>query len=171
MTATSDAGTVQHDPVPVKLPIERRCILWIHDDAFSKEEVVLNLDLFPDVKPGELLAIVPLKIDISLRDFQESVQASKREPESLSTAMQRERSGSAPQSPVPTIGTCAKHDVGLGNRYLFIAKDMPKDMKLKQPTLEVSVTKHIADVFGLKARSSVLITAVGLSHFTLCELH
>lgn len=168
ITANSDTGTAQHGPVPksvpvpalAKLPIQRRCILWIHDDALSKEEVVLNLDLFPDVKPGDLLAILPLKTDISLRDFQESAQAPKKESENQSTAA-RERSDSAPPSPIPTNGTSAKHDVNLDNQYLFIAEDVSKEMKLKQPTLEVSVTKHIADVFGLKARSNVLISTVG----------
>jgi hypothetical protein len=58
--------------------------------------------------------------------------------------------------------TDAMHGIDLGSRYLFIAKDMPKEMKVKQPSLEVSVAKHIADVFYLKHRSNVLLTTVCL---------
>jgi DEP domain-containing protein 5 len=163
MTATSDTGTVQHDPVPLKLSVERKCVLWVHDEGFSKDEVVLNLGLFPDVKPGELMAIVGLKTDISIRDFQEKGQGSIHELDALATSMQRERSNSNPRSPGPVNGSDSKHDADLGKRYLFIARDMPKEMKTRHPNLEVSVAKHIADVFCLKHRSNVLLTTVCLS--------
>ncbi|KAN0096512.1 vacuolar membrane-associated protein-like protein IML1 [Hyaloscypha variabilis] len=159
-TAASEAGPVQHDPAPIKLPVERVCILWNHDEGFSKEEVVINLDLFPEVKAGELLGIVALKTDSVVRDFQEKAQASKKEVDTLATAMQRERSNSNPRSPGIVHDNHPKHDVDLGKRYLFIAKDMSKEMKTKQPKLEVSVAKHIADLFCLKHRSSVLITTL-----------
>jgi hypothetical protein len=162
VTAASDTGTVQHDPVPVKPPVERRCILWVHDEGFSKDEVVLNLDLFPDVKAGELMAILALKTDSGVRDFQDKAQPSKKEGDALATTMQRDPSNSNPRSPILANGSDAMHDVDLGNRYLFIAHDMPREMKVKQPSLEVSVAKHIADVFGLKHRSNVLLTTVCL---------
>jgi len=162
-TAASDTGTVQQDSTPQKPQgIERRCVLWVHDEGFSKDEVVLNLDLFPDVRAGELMAIMSLKTDSGVRDFQEKAHAAKRESDTLATAMQRERSSSNPRSPVPVNNNAsnAKHDIDRWNRYLFIARDMPKDMKVKQPGLEVSVAKHIADVFCLKHRSNVLLTTV-----------
>jgi SEA/GATOR complex protein SEA1/DEPDC5 len=162
VTAASDSGKVQHDSVPVKLPIERVCVLWSHDEAFSKEEVVINLDLFPDVRAGELLAIVALKTESVARDFQEKAQTSKKDVDTLATAMQRERSNSNPRSPGLVNDNHSKHDVDLGKRYLFIAKDMSKEIKAKQPKLEVSVAKHIADLFCLKHRSNVLITTVGV---------
>jgi hypothetical protein len=161
-TAPSESGTVQYDPVPVKLPVERVCILWNHDEGFSKEEVVINLELFPDVKEGELLAIVALKPEPAVRDFQEKAHTSKKDVDVLATAMQRERSNSNPCSSGPVNPSQPKHDIDLGKRYLFVAKDMSKDMKAKQPKLEVSVAKHIADLFCLKHRSNVLITTVGL---------
>ncbi len=162
VTAASDTGTIQHDPVLQRLAIERRCILWVHDEGFSKEEVVFNIDLFPEVRSGELMAIMALKTDSGLRDFQEKPQTSKRDSDTLATAMQRERSSSNPRSPgtVNGNGSDTKHDVDIWNRYLFVARDMPKDMKVKQPSLEVSVAKHIADAFGLKHRANVLLTTV-----------
>ncbi|KAK0119594.1 vacuolar membrane-associated protein iml1 [Cadophora gregata] len=163
-TAASDTGTIQHDPIPPRLVIERKCVLWVHDEGFSKEDVVLNLDLFPEVKAGDLMAIVPLKPESGLRDFQERSQTVKRDSDTLSTSMQRERSSSNPRSPGTSNGNSkrhgsdAKHDPDLRHRYVLIARDMPKDMKAKQPNLEVSIAKHIADAFSLKARSHVLLS-------------
>jgi hypothetical protein len=158
LTAASDTDTAQYDSILSKPPIERRCNLWVHDEAFSKEEVVLNLDLFPDVEAGELMAIVALKTDSGIRDFQEKTQ--KKDVDNLTTAMQRERSNSNPKSPGQVNGTDGKHDLGLGKRYLFIAKDISKELKAKHPGLEVSVAKNIADAFCYKHRSNVLLMTV-----------
>jgi hypothetical protein len=45
-------------------------------------------------------------------------------------------------------------------RYIFVAKDMPKDLKIRFPSVEVYVAKHIADVFGMKKGSQVALTPV-----------
>jgi hypothetical protein len=138
--------------------MERRCTLWVHDEGFSREEVVLNLDLFPGFKPGELMAIMALKTDSGVRDFQEKTQSSNRDSVALGAPIQRERSASNPRS--PASGKDAKRDVDRWKRYLFIAKDISREMKAKHQGLEVSVTKYIADAFGLKHRSNVILTTV-----------
>ena len=158
--APSESGTVHRIPGTLKPPIAQVCVLWNHDEGFFKDEVVINLDLFPDVKAGELLAIMALKNDA--RDFQEKAQISKKDVENVANALQRERSNSNPRSPGRINDAHPKHDVDLGKLYLFIAKDMTKDMKAKQPTLQVSVAKHIADLFCLKNRSNVLVTTVSI---------
>jgi len=158
-TSASSTGTVQHDPAPLKIPVETRCTLWIHDESLSKEEVLLNLDLFPDVKAGELMAIIALKTDSGLRDLQEKTQPIRKDSDCLTVPVQRATSGSSPKV-LDSNGTSSRHDLDFGKRYLFIAKDMPKDLKLRQPGLEISVYKHIADAFSLKHRSSVLLSTV-----------
>jgi hypothetical protein len=159
-TQASSIDTVQHESTAPKAPVERRCDLWTHEDSFSKHEVVLNLDLFPDVNPGDLMAIVPLKTDSGVRDYQEKTQGPKKDADGLPASMQRDRSHSNPKSPGQGSGADIKHDVDLGKRYLFIAKDLCPETKERPPGFEVSVAKHIADVFCLKHRSSVLITTV-----------
>lgn len=124
------------------------------------DEVVLNLSLFPDVKEGDAMAIVGLKMETSVRDFQENSQASMHESDKLSAGIRRDRSTSNPRSPVSAVLMEGKHDADLGKRYLFLARDMNKEMKAKHPSLEVSVAKHIADVFCLKHRSNVLLSTV-----------
>ncbi|KAK2627822.1 hypothetical protein QTJ16_002468 [Diplocarpon rosae] len=165
MNTGSNTGTYQREDYSPKTAIEKKCVLWVHDEGFSKEEIVLNLDLvpFPEVKVGSLMALVALKMDSGIREFQEKIHTSKA-PDALGTSMKRERSSSNPESPGAGHGNAsdAKHEIDEWNRYLFIAKDMPKDMKTKYQGLEVSVAKHIADAFGLKHRSNVLLTTVFL---------
>lgn len=162
-TDSSTGTTVQHDPKVAKKSVGRRCMLWVHEESVSKEDVVLNLDLFPDIKAGELMAIVALRTDSGVRDFQDAEPTHKNETNGIGSIMQREGSSTNLGSLVKPNGIDAKHDIDLGKRYLFIARDMGKEMKTKQPGLEVSVAKHIADVFSLKHRSNVLLTTVRLA--------
>ena len=157
---------MQHDPIIPKPTIGQRCNIWVHDEGFSKDEVVLNLDLFPDVKAGELMAILSLKTDSGVRDFQDKAQSSKVSGEHIAPANQAEPGSSNPTGPVPTNGSDVNHDVDNGRRYLFVAKDMTKEMKTRQKNLEISVAKHVADVFGLKHRSNVLVTSVSTPAFS-----
>ncbi|QSZ28751.1 hypothetical protein DSL72_003256 [Monilinia vaccinii-corymbosi] len=159
VTSNSSTGTVQHDPIPLKTPVERRCNLWTHDEAFSKEEVILNLDLFPDVRAGELMAIVALRTDSGLRDFQDKSTLNKQDIHSAAASGHfgkyiRNQSGQGHREKI------SRYEVGFGKRYLFLAKDMPKELKLKQSGLEVSLAKPIADVLNLKHRSNVLLCTV-----------
>jgi hypothetical protein len=74
--------------------VERRCVLWTHDEAFSKEEVVLNLDLFPagGVKAGDLMAIFALRTDAAVRDFQDKSPTPKKGLEHLAVSQQLDAS-------------------------------------------------------------------------------
>jgi hypothetical protein len=145
--------------------VERRCTVWVHDEQFSKEEVLLNLDLFPanTVKPGDLMAIVT---DNAVRDLQDRSASSKKVLESLPASFQPNLNGLDIES--HNDCTCnMDHDE---SRYLFAVKDMSKELKSKQPSLEVSVAKRIADVFGFKHRAEVLLTTVSLrSALILCR--
>jgi len=170
-STTSDTGTAQHDPIPVKLPTQRKCTLWVHEEAFSKDDVVLDLDLFPDVKPGELMDVGALKADSGVRDFQEAAQPSRKDGDSLSATMQRQRSNSNSDNPSTASGNHARRDSDFGKRYLFIAQEMPKEVKVKQARFEISVAKHIADLFGLKHRSQVLVSTVSASTILLWTQH
>jgi hypothetical protein len=163
----SPSSSVKHDPAQSsKQSSERRCTLWIHEEAFCRDEVVLNLDHFPDVKAGDLMAVVALKSDSGVRDFQE--KGPKPEVEGgLSTPLPTDRNGSKPSSPGGASGCSVKHDLDLAKQCLFVAKDMPKEMKSRQPGTEISVVKHVADTFHLKTRAQVVVVNVG--HPSFCH--
>jgi hypothetical protein len=157
-----ETETAQNDSISPRGCIEKRCNLWTHEESFSKHEVVLNLDLFPGVNPGDLMAIVPLKADMGARDHQEKTQGLKKDSDSFPPSMQRDRSHSNPNSFSQGSVADSRQDIDIENRYLFIAKDMSREIKEKPQGLEVSVAKHVADIFGFKHRSNVLVTTVRL---------
>jgi hypothetical protein len=151
-------GAMESD-VP-KEPVERRCTLWVHEEQFAKDEVIINLDLFPkdSVKPGELMAIVALKTDTGVRDFQDRSPTLKRGSDSTG-ASQKMDAGSADLKALRD-SLDHQHDTDMDRRYLFAVKDMSKEMKAKHPNLEISIGKQIADAFGFKQRSNILLTTV-----------
>jgi DEP domain-containing protein 5 len=154
-STASGVGTRDH--------AERKCTVWVHEEQFSREEVLLNLDLFPKnaVKPGDLMAIIGLKTDTAACDFQDRSTSSKKALDNIAVSFQLNpkfletefNNGGARN---------AMHDADLEKRYLFTVSDMSKELKARQPSLEVSVAKHIADVFGFKHRTEVLLTTVSL---------
>jgi hypothetical protein len=105
------------------------------------------------------MAIVPVRTD-SVREHQEKTPGLKKDSEGLPPLMQRDRSHSNPKSPSQGSGTDTKQDIDFENRYLFIARDISRELKEKPQGLEVSVAKHVADIFGFKHRSNVLVTTV-----------
>jgi hypothetical protein len=143
-------------------PVERRCVLWIHDEQFSKEEVVLNMDLFPagSIKPGDLMAIVALKTDAAIKDFHDKNQPVKKGAEMLSVSLQPDTNFEERKSSMGTVSVDGQHDIDNEKRYLFAIEDMNNELRAKQSNLEVSIAKHIADLFGFKHRSNVLLTTV-----------
>lgn len=150
----STSGAAQRNAELLEISVERRCTLWIHDETFSKEQVLLNLDFFPEVKAGSLMAIIGLKTDTGLRDFQGKAHG----PLVIPSLKNR----SSTNLKLLTGGLGSKHDVDLGRKYIFMVTDMPKELKLKHPGLELSVDKTIADAFAFKIRSNVLLSNVGL---------
>lgn len=124
---------------------ERYCAVTVND-GYSRDEVLLNLDLIGgDVKPGTLVSIAVLK-----SDFPKSSAGFgnlKKQP--------HEENGSLRYQ---NLGPCDPNS--LGHQYIFVAKDMPKETKARHPDAEVQVVKHIADVFGMKKGSIVLLTPV-----------
>lgn len=124
---------------------ERCCVVTVNE-GYSRDEVLLNLDLIGgDVRPGSLMAIAALKGD-SAKPSAGYGSISKQAQDANDCA----RSISASQNEQDTVG----------HRYIFVAKDMSKEMKARQPELEVYVVKHIADAFGMKKGGLVMLTPV-----------
>ncbi|KAI6785323.1 uncharacterized protein J7T54_006965 [Emericellopsis cladophorae] len=122
-------------------PRERYCTINVND-AYSKDEVVLNFDrLSTFVRPGSLMAIT------AIRD--ESSKA-----KTLYGSL-----GKAPSSRGNSKFSLLDQDY-ISSRYVFIAKDMSKDMKSKQPEVDICVARHIADAFGMKKGVQVILSPI-----------
>ncbi len=129
-------------------------MLWVHDEQFSKEEVLFNHTLLlpGTLQDGRLMGIIPVKADALGRDIADK-SVSKQGPAAGSVA-----GGD-------------NHEVE-EKQYLFTPKEMSKEMLARHPKLEVSVAKHVAGVFGFKHRTNVLLAsrtaaAVSATHVEL----
>ncbi|PHH70618.1 hypothetical protein CDD80_5888 [Ophiocordyceps camponoti-rufipedis] len=124
---------------------EQYCHVAVNE-GYARDEVLLNLDLIAiDVRPGSLMSLTPVRGDSSRAP---SGSMGKQTPESCD--------GSKLTAP---CGCYAELDCG-HSRYIFVVKDMPKELKFRQPDVEVYVVKHIADAFNIKKGSQVLLTPV-----------
>lgn len=120
---------------------ERYCTVNVIDGYF-KDEVLVNFDrLGPDFKPNTLMGITALK-----GDSKTTYGSINKQSWDYPGASRRNF------SPLDQDYT--------SNRYVFVAKDMSKEMKLRQPDVDVSVAKHIADAFGMKKGSQVILATV-----------
>lgn len=141
--------------------VGRLCSLWLHGDedrSFGREEVILNTSLFPPgtVKVGALAAIVPIKSDVYVRDFQDEVQ----ELSSDDTGKAKRRGGNPDKSnnkltsekrtfsktqlrgkPDASIDW-ASHEPNMARKFVFRVKDMGVEQKAKHPNLEVRIPIH-----------------------------
>src|ERR1700722_4834583 len=64
-------GKSIHDP---SAPKPELASLWVHDESFSKDEVLVNPDTFHHVRvaAGDLIQIVALRTSLEVRDFEKS---------------------------------------------------------------------------------------------------
>lgn len=112
------------------------------NEGYLKDEVLLNFDrLGTDAKPDMLMAITAVKNENAKGPYG-----------SLSKAAY---SGARPK-----LGFSLLDQDYISSRYVFFAKDMPKEMKNRYPDVDVSVSKHIADAFGMKKGSQVVLAPV-----------
>ncbi|GAB0136890.1 hypothetical protein EsDP_00005176 [Epichloe bromicola] len=145
--STSTHSTFREDK---RRKSERCCIISVND-GYSKDEALLNLDHFAGhVLPGMLMAIVPLKGD-SKNNASGYGSVNKQVIEQLDHS----RIASS---------TFGDHEHDLGHTFIFVARDMTKEMKARHPDVEVHIARHIADAFGLKRGSQVLLRPVDNDH-------
>ncbi|KAJ8123071.1 hypothetical protein ONZ43_g888 [Nemania bipapillata] len=117
------------------------------NESLARDEVLLNFDLIggSSIQPGTLMSITPIKADTDRSDrLQGSLYGSSRPP--------YQRTSAAP------VDTRANDDDT--RRYVFIAKDMPKDLKARMPNVEVYVAKHVGDAFSLRKGTQVVLAPV-----------
>lgn len=127
--------------------IERRCTVTVNE-GYARDEVLLNFDVVGgDIKPGTLMCIATVKDD--LRKISTGHGASSKQNQEQSYGSKG------------TTGT--QNGDGACFKYFFVAKDMPQETKTRNPDIEVYVLKHIADAFGMKKGSQVLLTMVSIS--------
>ena len=124
---------------------ERRYTVTVNE-SFARDGVLLNLDLVArDLKPGTLVAINVTKSE---------AERLSQNPSQKQQFQDRAKDGSSPGAAAKAAET--------ERPYIFSVKDMPKDLKARYPTVEVYVPRDIADAFGMKKGSQVVLAPVRL---------
>ncbi|EKG13408.1 hypothetical protein MPH_09434 [Macrophomina phaseolina MS6] len=154
--------------------VQKICTLWTHDDSLSREDVLFNIDRFPElaISPGSLVKIVALSQSTAVRDFQDLARTPSQDG-SRRIKLDTSRKASSPGG-----FASRKHQTGSftltldenGHRvhggrdvdpqktYVFLAKAMGPDLKSKYPNLQVSISDHIARNFGFRNRMQVMLS-------------
>ena len=129
----SSKSTIQDSPPTRSTPVVRICTVSINE-GFSKDEVLMNMDLFDTEieKTVSMVALYVLKADQEKPHQQPAVVSL----ETKTDAMDPKR------------------------RHLLLVKDIPNDLKSRYPNIELCLTRHLADSYGIKKGSQVLLTPV-----------
>ncbi|KAF2754584.1 hypothetical protein EJ05DRAFT_533226 [Pseudovirgaria hyperparasitica] len=156
---------------------QKLCTLWTHGDDLSREDVVFNIDKFPELglSYGSLVQIIAVKDTSAVRDFQGLVRNTSSDTllriksdikdanvRRLSIVGQSSKKARRPsvtltldESGMPISGG---RDVDVEKSYMFVCKPMPPELKNRYPHLQVTVSKHIAKTMGFRDRMSVVLT-------------
>ncbi|KAJ5779232.1 Winged helix-turn-helix transcription repressor DNA-binding [Penicillium paradoxum] len=129
-----------------------QCALWVHDEMFSREEILLNPSALgeTEVQVGDVVEILPVRAPgdsaYSTLKPEAALKAARESHAELNLASQAD-------------GT-SKFKTPLQSRCLFVVKALPPEIKARHPQLEISVTNNIANIFGFKNRTQVVLSTV-----------
>ncbi len=144
----SSNSTIRDRPASRRSRTERRWTVTVNE-SFARDEVLLNLDIIgDDIKAGSLVAI-----DV-VRPESDKTSQSSHHYHNKSQFNERARDAAS------GVGSRTAEPP---KRYICVAKDMAKELKIRYPGVEVFVAKHIADVFGMRKGSHVTLTPVSAS--------
>jgi hypothetical protein len=125
-----------------------QCALWVHDEMFSREEILLNPAAFGEsgVQVGDVVEILPARASGDTGYSNLKPEAARESHAELNAATQ--------------VDSTSKFKTPLQSRCLFVVKALPPDIKARHPQLEISVTNNIASIFGFKNRTQVVLSIV-----------
>lgn len=133
-----------------------QCTMWVHDEMFSREEILLNPSAFreTEVQIGDVVEILPMRVA-------GDTGYSNLKPEAASKAA---RDSHVELNSTSQADSTSKFKTPLQNRCLFVVKALPPEIKARHPQLEISVTNSVANIFGFKNRTQVLLSTVDRDH-------
>jgi hypothetical protein len=133
--------------------------LWVHDDGFSKEDVLINPDMFDGVElsPDLLIELACMRNTSEVRDFQrisDEIEEDyiKEDDRILGRQTSRESQEASDADNRP--------------KCLLSLRLLPEDMKVKHPSMQISITATIASAFGFRNRSQVVASLVNKEEHT-----
>ncbi|KAI0899578.1 vacuolar membrane-associated protein IML1 [Annulohypoxylon nitens] len=145
-TFSGDSAT-RDPPSSRRRANERLCGVTINESVI-RDEVLVNFDFFGGtIQPGALMSITPTKSD------QDRAQG----PQYGSSRQASYNRGFANTAPTDDL---SKPESDAGRRYVFIAKDLSKELKARNPNIEVYVSKQIGNAFNMRKGTQVILAPV-----------
>jgi len=128
-------------------------VLWVHDDNFSPEDILIHQSLFEgtDIQEGSLIEIYPVQGISEVRDFQSPNGENDDAKRNLG------------------VGVDNEFNIDKDTRYLCIVKFAHAEFKARQG-LQLSIKSNIAAAFGLRSRSDVAISPASLEDCTASHI-
>jgi hypothetical protein len=133
--------------------VQQVCILWTHDDNFSREDIVFNSEKFPElpIDPGSLLQIVAIHTDDAVRDCHPGSKSAQHDIQTKLESVAKSSGTGADQkrnrrgSVTVTIDENGStmpggREIDSEKAYVFVPKALPADLKSKYANLQVSCT-------------------------------
>ncbi|KAK4999362.1 hypothetical protein LTR28_013393, partial [Elasticomyces elasticus] len=130
-------------PEKTQKRFEAVCTLWLHDDGFSKEDVLISLERVPELpfELGSLAQITAIEQNTAVMDHasgsnvEAHVSASANEGVTAKTAAAANNSNSRKihvESADFSGGRTAQHE----KSYVFVMKGLNQDQRSKQSALQ-----------------------------------
>ncbi|KAK4993190.1 vacuolar membrane-associated protein iml1 [Elasticomyces elasticus] len=147
--------------------IEVVCTLWLHDDGFSKEDVLIGPERVPDLpfELGSLAQIAAIEQNTAVVDHASGSNVEAHVSTVINEGVTVKTATAADSSDSKNVhvgadglggGRTAQHE----KSYVFVMKGLNQDQRSKQPALQVSMHNSIAPVFGFRHRMQVVVTLV-----------
>ncbi|KAJ5533211.1 Vacuolar membrane-associated protein iml1 [Penicillium frequentans] len=162
-TIQTETSYRDHDPTPDERTVRlsaslarHQCTLWVHDEMFSREEILLNPLAFGEsgIQVGDVVEILPV------RASGDAVHSALKPDVGVKMA----RESHADINLNSQSDGASKFKTPLQSRCLFVVKPLPQDVKIRHPKLEISVTSSVANIFGFKNRTQVTLSIVDREH-------
>ncbi|KAI8588635.1 hypothetical protein BDZ88DRAFT_498667 [Geranomyces variabilis] len=136
--------------------------LWVHDDRFSPQDLVINPECFPACRTGDLLKITQPQNIPSLASCSSLAAIPTENPGSDGGEKQTTRvKQSFPQTSKLAPGASEPQAASERTRTLVLqVTSLDREINLKQPQLQISIAQHIAALFELHPRKDVLVRKI-----------
>ncbi|KKY13711.1 putative vacuolar membrane-associated protein iml1 [Phaeomoniella chlamydospora] len=147
----------------------KTCSVWVHDENYSKEDVLLDLDILgKDVlKPGDLVEVTAAISQSETYDFQTRSEQASRGNTTATGVLDAVGQGRArterPWNPRQSTNTEDQDDLSPDgphskNSYVFVAKFIPSDVKSRAAGVQISLKSTIANAFGFRNGDQVTVS-------------
>lgn len=147
--------------------------MWVHEEHSSKDDVIFSKSIFAEAEigAGDLIELTaaqrgsdgkaqetPARPITDVTTHRKSSQTQSHD--GLLGRKSSEETSSRVLKDETTPSRCRKQTTSPHQRYLFLVPEGSSEPKMKSSNLQVSLTSHVASLFGFKNRMPVQVAKV-----------